>query len=682
MNRNDIAIRKLNKAYLLRPKLAQPDSRAMTLQANIMSLGYMMDSNLLEAVSGLPTAKLQTFAKELVSTLSALKGANVTYAPMYPNFPAQVMNASSMELFLNAIVHYLSSGRLMPNYEKLPREFAFEHTEFKVIGLATEEEFASIFTKILGSNESISEQDKNIVKWFLDSYGNLVFPDDMPFKENMCLIGAYMIENDISIYPIVKNATDVLRIATHMSDGDVSLAGNTKFRNFKRRERRELTLALERVGTEEDIVRHAGKWVRLAHGLHVGDYSAKAYSLLESVRNNIPVRTFASDVEQHLEKEQPVKVIKRLVERPGDFARRLDHVLRMAKTVRNQTITVNKFLSVADAVSTRVLIQLLGHFKRRAVNVKKRVVFPKGSIQNAKLIDGLEALPETVVTQLTSGITSLLIERFKEQYKEPMGKVYIDESLKDCPIPSQQRSASAGTFEVTRGTKLPLGDDKDTLRFFIYWKGVDIDLSTVAFDENLNCKGHISYTQLRSTDMCHSGDITNAPYGASEFIDINMSSALNRGIRYVSMNVLVYYGPTFAEHETVYAGWMTRSAPDSNEVYDPKTVNYKMDLTMNTRKCIPVIFDLKERKAIWTDLGESDNFTRPNNVENNAVSIKNVVEALTTKSNKISLYELFYMHAMAAGEIVEDREDADIVFAWDGDVKPSDISVIGSDYIA
>ena len=40
---------------------------------------------------------------------------------MYPNFPQQVAEASDAELFVNAILHDISMGSWLPEYEKAPR---------------------------------------------------------------------------------------------------------------------------------------------------------------------------------------------------------------------------------------------------------------------------------------------------------------------------------------------------------------------------------------------------------------------------------------------------------------------------------------------------------------------------------------------------------------------------------
>jgi len=695
--KNTIAIKKLRQVFIPN-ELASGGSTVagkgsvMTLQANVINLGFIMTSTLTDELSEVEVSTFNKFATDFISILRKIKGADVDYNPMYPNFPRQVMEASEIELWVNAILHYWTRGQWKPDYDKIPRGYAPENVKLVEIDLATsEEDFANIFTQILGSNESISEEDTKIVKWFLKDYTNLVFPEKIPFKENMSLIGAYMVENGYDISDLVKNATDVLRIATEMSGGDVSLSDNTRYKSFKRSQRRNLVKALDGVIREEDIVRHAGKWVRLAHSLHVGDYSKKVYDILKKIRENEHIVTFNSRVEKYLKNNQPVKACKLLMERPGDFARRLDHILRLAKKPINQMKVAEAFTNVCNDVSTNVLLQVMGHIQRRHETLEKRIVFPKGSVQKAQIIDGLDPLDEAVVKTVFLGCWDTLAERFASELPE-LGSVYIDPSLKTCPIPTQQRSSSGAFETVARGTRIPMDHDKSTIRLFIYWMGRDIDLSVTMYDDDFNNKGHVSYTTpgLRNREMgiCHSGDITNAPNGASEFIDIDINKALQKGVRYVAMNVYVFSGPTFAKHKKCYAGWMTRESPNSNEIYEPSTVTNKIDLASETTTAVPVIFDLCSQEVIWADLTAmprnptNDGWLRGNNVENNRAGIKDIVEAITTNNNKLSLYALFNIHARARGTIVSSAEDADIVFGWDGDVTPKDVTTINSDYVA
>lgn len=668
---------------------ATNDALAATVIAEMMRYGFTVSEELHKTLRVLSETSLTEVYNSVVPVLREMKGADVDYTPMYPNFPQQVMEASELELFINAICHYWTFGEWKPEYLKLPREVSLEKGKFREIGLITEEDFSEIFVQLLKSKDSISDADKKTVAWFIDYLPAL--PNvEIPFKENLCTVAGILFEKDKDISNLIKTATDVLRIATHLSGGDISLAENTKFKSLPRKQRRVLVAALERVATEEDINRHRGKWVKLFHSLHVGEFSSNLWLMAKKVRNNQKIETFNGKVQEAIDDKRIYAAVNLLMDRPGEFARKIDHLLRLTlpELSDDRAFIISSFLSKVHRVPTRILLQLLGNLKVRDVDSDKRIVFPKGNTQRAFVVrtETLRLTDESIST-LRDGITASLKTRFAKL--QTLGKVWIDPVLTDCPLPTQQRSASEGLFQVGRGTRLPIGDN-NTLRFFIYWVGQDIDLSATLHDENFKKIEHISYTNLRSAkyEACHSGDIVDGRHGACEFIDITIDKAAEFGARYVAMNVLVYAGPTFAEHDKVYAGWMTRENQQSNEIFEPTTVEQKIDLRSNSKNVIPVIFDLVERRAIWTDLTTPGNYSYGfggyyggNNVENNRASIEETLEAITNIKNKVTLFELFKMHASARGELVGSKEEADTVFSVYEGITPYNITLINSEYL-
>jgi len=691
MNKLQISLKKRNAVVLNSTEQSDDLSKVMTLQANVITLGFVLSEPLAKTLAALDS---DATYNQLVQELRSLKGADVQYRPMYPNFPQQVMEASDLELYINAIVHYWSLGTWSQEYEVLPREFAAENNKLIEIGLIDEKEFASIFTEILSSNDSIFDYDKNVVEWFLQNYENIRYPDTIPYKENVALIGAYMVRNGMELDRLTKTTTDVLRVAVRLSDGDVSLGTNTKFKSLPRSQRRVLVNALDRVTERlgdrqvaEDIYRYGGMWKRLAHSLHVGDFSNKAWDTMNGLREGKKANHFYSDLEQFLASGHYAKATKLLLERPGEMARRLDLLLRRVDSKNKQTRILTAFLGVADKVSTRVLFQVRGHFNTRKHGSDFRIVLPKGNIKAGKKIAGQTALDSTIVDKLIAGIDSVLVEKFSSM--DSLGKVYISPEMMNCPLPSQQRESSDGLRQLARGTRVKVNEDQSTVRFFVYWVGRDIDLSAAFLDENFESVGHVSYTNLRDSGLAayHSGDIVSAFRGASEFIDINIDKAKesNTRARYVSMNVYVYSGPSFKEHSTCHVGWMSRSKPKSNEIYDPKTVENKIDLNWNTKNCIPLLIDLETREVVWIDLpyqGNNYGCWGGNNIENNMASTAEIMEmSASMVEKKTTLWDVFMIHAEARGELVESREDADTVFDWDGNVTPYDVSRIDAEFL-
>lgn len=705
MNKTQIALRKLNgivipNGYAVRHICyIPPRSLVLTLQANIMKLGYTFDATLSHALNEFSDQEIIELSNELIPCLRHMAGDDVEYNPMYPNFPNQVMESSQLELFFNALRHYWSHGQWMPNYTKEDRPFAFENVKFKEIKVISEEDFNNILPTILKSADSISQEDKGIIEWFLDNHSPLIFPESIPFKENMCYLAGLLANKGYDAGSVVKTATDVLRILTAMSGGDVSLADNTKFKSLPKSVRRYWTTVLETVICAEDIQRHRNKWIRLFHNLHVGDFkkiAPKVFHVASMIRDGERIDTLDSVIEESIYYSDWEHLIKILEKRPGTFIRRLSKVLSLAKTQENQDEVVDSFkwaLGDEDKVSMRVLLQLKGYLTARRWNIDKRFVFPKGNTQKAIKIDKpLDALSGTILSRLQAIVSSALQRKIAKSGNTIEGKVYVDPKLVGCPLPTQQRSASEGILQVARGTRMDIGD-KNTLRFFIYWRGRDIDLSATYHDRKFNMIQKVSYTNLKSSgfNACHSGDITRAPNGASEFIDIDIDAALANGARYVAMNVLVYNGPNFSDHEVCYAGWMTRQHVQSNEIYSPETVEQKIDVRSNSKRCIPVIFDLQERKAIWVDIvGSSSTRYGGNNVESNRASIEEVVECFSDIRNKVNLMNLFCMYFDDSNR-VETPEEADVVFITDRTwtasregvrvVTPYDINTINSEFI-
>ena len=278
----------------------------------------------------------------------------------------------------------------------------------------------------------------------------------------------------------------------------------------------------------------------------------------------------------------------------------------------------------------------------------------------------------------------MIRDSLKERFSKlgSLGKVFLSPELVGCPIPSQQRGSSIGTFQVAKGTRLPFKDDNNTLRLFIYWKGQDIDLSAVLYDKDFKNSEDISYYNLKHNYGCHSGDIISAPKGASEFIDINIPLAVFAGHRYVAMNVFVFSGPSFGEHEICYAGWMTRNSPDSNAIYDPGTVVQKYNLTSNSRVSMPVVFDLHTREAVFVDSSPTIGRGRlGSNAENTSNPIKTMMKYMLESPDKVSLYELLSLHAEARGTIAENPGEADTVFSIEHGITPFDVNKIQSEFI-
>lgn len=705
---NEILLRRKNKVILEKGNATEPNNQYIaTIMKNVEALGYTFSKDLFETLQTLTKDDLQKFYLELVPMLKKMVGANVVYKPMYPNFPESVMEADYIDLFINAIVHYWSGGTLYPVEQKNERLPLFEETKVKVIDLGTVEDLHDIFNNLCQSKTSISQTDKEDLEWIFKNM-QVKFPDEIPLKENVALVGKLYLENypfatskDIQKY--FKTATDVLRLITAMSDGDISLAANTKFRSFKRKERRLLLELLQSCGAiEEDMLRYKNRWIRVGERLHPTEYSevqfGKVITAFNKLRNGIKIETFGGKVAKAIEIEDYKAALSLLKKRPGELARKLDHLLRNAT---DKNMVVNTFKDVASEVSTPVLLQVKEHFAHRTEDLESRVFFPKGNLVRCHCIKNeLSDIDAKYCNAIVKICENALVEIYKS--KDFLGNVYLSEDFKNYIVPFSQRSASKALKTIVRGSKLPIAENANALRAFIWWTNmnegkdrwdngrVDIDLSAAIFDENWNYMEHVSYTNLRSDryKACHSGDITNGGSvngdGVSEFLDVDIDSVVKYGARYVVYQVYNYTGHNYSDMPHAMFGWMSREDVKSGEIYEPKTVEQKMDLTSQSTVCIPVIFDCVNREVIWCDmnltLSGCYSHRGGNNLESNLSGVAATCYSMVNMS-KPNLYDLIDLHIRARGLRVDNKEDADVVFDIESGITPFDTEVFMAEYL-
>ena len=653
---------------------------------NVQSLGFTFSEELLKILFHLTRCEIENFYLELIPVLKELVGADVSYEPMYPNFPMQVAEMDELELFLNAIIHYWSFGELLPEYEKNERLPLIDDNKMTVLSIGNHEDLMEIFSNLVNSKTSLSSQDKDDIKTIIESCPDYIryLPEMIPLKENVALLGKLIIENAPiksinSIKKYFHTATDVLRLITALSDGDISLSQKTIYRKMSRPERRMILDLLANCGDiTEDLFRYHYEWIRIAEILHPFEYNFAKYKNInnsfDTLRNKKKPLMFAGMVQNSILRKDFHTAANLLKSRPGEFARQLDKLIRDSD---NPNYIINCFKEVASKVSSPVLHQVRQHFigRMKETPLPVRVFFPKGNLAKAKSIKNeLPDIQKNICQNVIKICNDALIEQYKE--KEFMRNVYIDEELKNYIVPFNQRSASKAIKTIVRGSQLPIREDASAVRAFIWWTNskigrVDIDLSAAIYDENWNYIEHVSYTHLRSAKYKahHSGDITDGGKfngdGVAEFIDVDIDSVAKNG-RYIVYQVYNYTDQQFSTLENCRFGWMEREDVNSGEIFEPTTVAMKMDLTSDSTVAIPVIFDCIERKFIWCDmnLSISNSYYGGNNLESNLHGVTATCYAMTN-INKANIYDLVKLNAIARGKIVTDRNDADIIFSND-----------------
>ena len=613
------------------------------------------------------------------------------YRPFYPDFPVQVRSASEATLLVNAALHYLGDVvgvRILPDYRPSPREpLPGDDGALTELGLATAQNLERIVADLIAQATPFSAQDRADLT-ALSDFGPEAAPR-VAVKENLAVLTVTFPDLDFSAS--YRTVTDVLRLAVALAGGDVSLAEPCRFPSFSRAQRRRLLGLLDAVGqvqdsrdSAEEMARRCERWKRLARHLRPGDYARRfprATKLLHQVASGGAEEGFTSRLEEALAHRDVESALRLLSTRPGVFARRLNHLLRLCVDETTRERVVAGFARVAPEVSLPVLVRLWEYFSSPGPDALPwRVVAIKAATGTKTTVIPSTRRPGPADALVVRAVEEALRRRAR------LGRIAVDQELYEgYTAPVGLRSASPGMRTAGRGTRLPLPEG-ETIRFFLHWRDlpkappkapgparpaaaedrdtrVDLDLSAFFVSEDFTRTEQIAYYNLRSTAAVHSGDLTSAPDGAAEFIDITLAEALRQEWRYVVMTVHSFSHHRLSEVPECWAGAMARGAdPQSGEVFEASTVMQRLDLVSPTFNATPFVIDLAERRLIWWDLPVGVGEHQVANLDRSSNRVlAHLLDLLEGRRMPLS-----HLLGLLADDVVEDPDEAELVFGEGG----------------
>ena len=655
-----------------------------TALTTLRALGYRLSDSARYAL----TRPEQAWA--LVNAAARLTSGSpvAEYRPFYPDFPVQVRTASEATLLVNAALHYLGDVvgvRILPAYRPSPREpLPGDDGALTGLDLATKQDLERIVADLLAQATPFSAQDRADLT-ALRSFGPEVAPQ-VAVKENLAVLTVTFPDLDFSAS--YRTVTDVLRLAVALAGGDVSLAEPCRFPSFSRAQRRRLLGLLDAVGqtqdsrdSAEEMARRSERWKRLARHLRAGDYTRRfprATALLHQVASGGAEAGFTSHLEEALARRDLEGALRLLTTRPGVFARRLNHLLRLCGDDAARERVVAEFARVAPEVSLPVLVRLWEYFSSPGPEVLPWRVVAIKAATGAKTT----LIPSTRRPGPADAAVVRTVEEALRQ-RGHLGRIPVDQGLYEgYTVPLGQRSASPGLRTAGRGTRLPLPAG-ETIRFFLHWRDlpeatepsgppvtvnsrgtrVDLDLSAFFVSEDFTRTEQIAYYNLRSTAAVHSGDLTSAPDGAAEFIDVTLTEALRQGWRYVVMTVHSFSHHPLSEVPECWAGAMARGAdPQRGEVFEASTVTQRLDLTSPGFNATPFVIDLAERRLIWWDLPVGVGEHQVANLDHSSNRVLAHLRDLLEGRHM----PLAHLLALLADVVVADADAAQLVFGEGG----------------
>ncbi|MEU1888549.1 hypothetical protein ABZ491_24075 [Micromonospora rifamycinica] len=606
---------------------------ARQLDAALLDVGFSASRALLEHLGALAPAPAMDLATTVVSAVRELVGDHVQHNVYFIGFPHDVPD--TIEFWTDRLrAAVLTGGGTATDAElrdavvaggvnllDLPAYGTYQHTYAELLaahdtlvtaagdrvtllrlGDPVEVEAERLYLALAGSATPHGEADLAILGELALACADGTQPAEIPVRENRAVLNGIRL---VLGRPLVgvDTTTDVLRLACQVSGGDVSLAAPTRFRALRRPERRMLVAALDEVVAANpdklgDVARYAERWKRLGERLHPHEYGQwpHAQEVFRVARGERRVRNLAGRAEAAIRAGAVGPAASVLSAAPGLLLRSADRLLRLASAAERATV-VEAVTGALGSASGRVLLALREHVDNRLTPAPARMYASRSRTAWVGP-DERPPLPAGLVAELSS----LLDAEIGARLPEPSRPLVVDPEVLDVALPLSGKASEGGFAVMPRGSRAPVSGE--LLRFFTYWRQTgrrtDHDLSLLLLDEDFHSAGQVSWTNYRHDGVVHSGDVTEAKNGATEFIDVPLTV---RG-HYLVPQVNVYAGESFEEVAESMFGYQTRARDQRGMPFDARTVRARSHLRGQGRVALPMVFVRSGRgwQAVWLHL--------------------------------------------------------------------------------
>ncbi|MFF5920894.1 hypothetical protein ACFY8C_21510 [Streptomyces flavochromogenes] len=591
---------------------------ARRFDAALMTAGFKLSGDLVERLSGLAGPTVVETAVRTLATVRELVGDHVRHNVYFVDFPdnvpdtldfwrACVAEALADDGTRARTVEQLSAGVLdlltLPSYGRYRHtyeEMLSVHDELIAaagdrltvlhLGADADTEVTALYLALAGSSTPLGEEHLRDLAVLAEHCADGPQPETITVRESRAVVNHARLR--VGATPLLDTVTDVLRLACVLADGDVTLREPTRFRALSRPHRRVLLAGLDAVVAASpaklsDVSAHAEAWKRLGERLHPHEYPHWPYAaeVFAVARGERKAPSFDSRVEELLELGEVAGAAELLAAAPGRLFRALDRLLRIAAEGKQREAVLAAAERAAPEVSGRVVLSVREHLQNRAGGsggVRRVFVNREGKAWVAD--DTRPPLEDSDRERLIAVLDAETRRRLPSS-----GHLLIDPDVLAVALPLSGRAASAGLGVLPRGSVSPV--EGELLRFFTYWREArhttDLDLSALVLDADYSTVTWLSYTALTDVEGRHSGDITEAPDGASEFIDLRLGAV--RGT-FIVPQVHVFSGEGFDQVAEGFFGFMLRESEQRGRPFEPRTVRMKSDLRGPGRVALPLAF--------------------------------------------------------------------------------------------
>ena len=727
---NSIALRHLNGIYIAKNtdnNINETLSMAelATLIKKFEGYGYIFSKELAIAISKEERNTIIDRLKAVIEVIEDFK-SDKNYTVFYKNFPDEVINMSEVDLYINQILHYWF-GYLPSNNENIIKEEVEPSKLVKAreLNLVDDKMIEKLFIDLLSSNVTLSEQYLDDVCVLTDTKSIKELEKYMEYiqmKETLTTVSNYTLQKEGVLIGDFKTATDILRLIAKISDVELNNK-HIHFAYFSRTVLSQLMNKLENLkNIMPDIKRYSKPWHSFfklyAKKINFNKYP-KVRNAVDMLFGDISYMTERGKINEQINRlptmseEELDNFVKEYTVFYGDYIREILSLLNKANENQYEKLLLG-LENCVTKVNTRILFQLydriinlqaknkstpnLVNRKEKWRRLKESIKLLYGKTNNLKA--NYESIPRLVNSKgkwrilkesiklsddLLNRVLQIVENGIKIQLKEKenLGKVFIDEDYKNIMLTTSEKDSNVSLRPMTRGSRIKFNPNAEVLRFFVAWKNldektlkelnaysdrVDVDLSALTFDANLEFNDVVAYYNQKKSGFAFSGDITDAPEGALEYIDVfDLERLKKKGDRYVLVQIRSYNGYTFKEINSVYAGVMeltSKEAKEKKNMYST-AITEGFQIVSSERTTNTILVDLEKFEYIWLDTNMASymlGVMYGNALSNEEIPYLNDLLRYFSRKQYVTMYDLLKLNADVRGVLTKDKKEADIIF--------------------
>ena len=594
-----------------------------TVVANMAHYGVAPSAGLLEKMQATsPQGLVDAWDRiERILAAATAEDRNIADFVVYQNFPREVLDMSAAGYWLRQVGMYLG----LPNalFTEVPEARAplDERLDLRAVDLAGADADAALMARLRAMPTRWRPVELDAAQALAARMPGPIDAGDFATRVNAVALAVRLYDRAPDTVFTTTSATDVLRFAAGLADGDITLGTPTRFGSFPRRTRRMLVALLEQaVDLEGDFARRPAMWKRLLSRLHPGEFdaprvSAAYHALYTGLKARFNVRLEA------LYAARDAAALDLLATEPGVFARQ---VLRAYSVFGAAAFT--RFADVMESVTTDTLLTLERHLDTLESRTH-RLVRPRGKWDKAQVI----AMPRIAVDPADR---DALVARLREVRAARLAAalpegVALDAQTATVHLPvSGQELAPYGP-----GTVFPLPAEATFLRTASFWK--EASKGNTWFDNGWNFFGpdwtplgaccwneprfdpeHPDLPAVGSAEdadtvpedvaAVFSGDPTNADDlegRGAQLIDLYIDRLAAAGVRYAVWSVLCYSHISFREAEDVVATLQWGVDPEAGKLYEPGRAQMSFPISGQGLTRFVAMLDIARREVVALDMG-------------------------------------------------------------------------------